>query len=155
MRTICGTFLLLVLILAISSVTAAQPYASNSKPLCTTDQPLHADREGKPIWLDTNSLLRNAMHCTAPKMPDMARSLRVEGYVSVDILVNDTGKVSCARLVRGDPLFASSAINAVKGWRFRPIRRDGKAVWFFGHLRFHFSTGGISKHENPCTVGGW
>src|SRR5690348_7853789 len=53
-----------------------------------------------------------------------------------DILVNDTGKVSGVRLVSGHPMLASSAINAAKGWTFRPMKHDGKAVWFHGHLRF-------------------
>ena len=160
MRPICGSFSLLVLILATSSSTAAQTvvsdvHATGSKALCTAQQPVYADRDGKPLWFETDSLLKGATHCTAPKMPDVARSLRAEGYVSVDILVSDTGKVSCVRLVSGHPMFASSAINAAKHWTFRPMKQDGKAVWFYGHLRFHFSTGEIGKNENPCTVAQW
>lgn len=160
MRPICGSFSLLVLTLATSSFTAAQTAmsdvnATDSKASCTTQQPVYADRDGKPIWFETDSLLKSALHCTAPKMPDLARSLRVEGYVSVDILVNETGKVWCVRLVSGHPMFASSAINAAKHWTFRPMKQDGKAVWFYGHLRFHFSTGKINENENPCTVGSW
>jgi len=159
MRPICGSFSLLVLTLA-TSFTVAQTVMSDvqpngSKALCTTQQSVYADGRGKPIWFETDSLLKRTTHCTAPKMPDMARSLRVEGYVSVEILVNDTGKVSCVRLVNGHPMFASSAINAAKRWTFRPMKQDGKAVWFYGHLRFHFSTGKINDSENPCTVGTW
>jgi len=160
MKSICGSFLLLVLTLAIPSPTTAQTavsdiHAADSKDLCTTDQPLYADQDGKPIWLDTDSLLKSATHCTAPKLPALARQARIEGYVFVDILVNDTGKVWCARLVSGHPLLASSAINAAKDWTFRPMKQEGKAVWFYGHLRFHFSSGEIKKDENPCTVEGW
>lgn len=142
---------LLALILSISD--AAQTVvsdlrASDSKPLCTTEQPLYADRDGKPIWLNTDSLLKSATHCKAPKMPAFARQARIEGNVSVDILVNDKGTVSCAKLVSGHPLLASSAINAASDWKFRPKKRDGKAVWFYGHLRFYFSTEGTKKNEN-------
>jgi len=89
-------------------------------------------------WDRTDSLLKGATHCIAPKMPALARNARIEGYVSVDILVNDNGKVWCARLVNGHPMLASSAINAAKDWTFRPMKQEGKAVWFYGHLRFHF-----------------
>jgi TonB family protein len=88
-------------------------------------------------------------------MPPLLRSAEIEGFVSVDILVNDKGRVSCARLVSGHPLQAGSAIDAAKDWTFRPIKQNGKAVWFYGHLRFHFSTREIKKEENPCTVGHW
>jgi TonB family protein len=160
MRPICESFSLLALTLATSSFTAAQivvsdVHATDSKALCTTQQPVYADRDGKPIWSETDSLLKRATHCTAPKMPALLRQAELEGYVSVDILVNDTGKVSCVRLVSGHPILASSAINAAKDWTFRPMKQDGKAVWFYGHLRFHFSTGEIKKDENPCTVAGW
>jgi TonB family protein len=112
--------------------------ASDSKALCTTEQPLYADRHGKPIWLDTDSLLKRATHCKAPEMPALARQARIDGYVFVDILVNDKGTVCCALLVSGHPLLATSAIDAAKNWTFRPKERDGKGVWFYGHLRFHF-----------------
>jgi TonB family protein len=161
MGQIHGSFLLAVLTLAFSIPDTAQTvvsdiHASDSKAaFCTTDQPLYADPDGKPIWLDTDSLLKSATHCIAPKMPALARNARIEGYVSVDILVNDKGKVWCARLVSGHPMLASYAIDAAKDWAFRPMKQEGKAVWFYGHLRFHFSTGDIKKDENPCTVAHW
>ena len=160
MRPICGSPLLLGLVLAISSSKAEQTtvnaiHASDSKALCTTDQRLYADRSGTPIWLDTDSLLKRATHCRPPKMPPLSRSLSVDGYVSLDFLVNDKGEVWCVLLNHGHPLFASSALSAAKDWTFRPTKQDGKAVWFYGHLRFHFSTGYIQKDENPCTVARW
>jgi len=159
MRSICASFLLLGLTLAIPRTNAqtvvSDAHPAGSKDLCTTDQPLYADQNGKPIRLDTDSLLKSATHCTPPKLPALARQARIEGYVSVDILVNDTGKVWCARLVSGHPMLGSSATNAAKDWTFRPMKQEGKAVWFYGHLRFHFSTGEIKKDEDPCTVAGW
>lgn len=160
MRFVCGAFSLLVLTLATSSFTAAETvandvHATDSRASCATQQPVYADRDGKPIWSETDSLVKRATHCTAPKMPALLRQAELEGYVSVDILVNDTGEVSCVRLVSGHPMLASSAINAAKDWTFRPMKQDGKAVWFYGHLRFLFSTGETKKDENPCTVAGW
>ncbi len=160
MGPFCGSFSLLVLTLATASFTAAQTVvsdvrATDSKALCTTQQPVYADRDGKPIWSKTDSLLNRAAHCTAPKMPPLTRQAEIDGYVSVDILVNDTGRVTCVRLVSGHPMLASSAMNAAKAWTFRPMKQDGNAVWFYGHLRFHFSTGGIKKDENSCIVAGW
>ncbi len=124
-------------------------------PSCTTDQPLYTGKDGKPIWLNTRSLLKRSARCTAPKMPPLARSLRVEVYVLVGILVNDEGRVRCVKRVSGHPLFASAAVEAAKEWTFRPIQSEGRAVWFYGHLRFHFSTGEIKKDENSCTVARW
>jgi TonB family protein len=128
---------------------------SDSKNSCTTDQPSYKDANGKPIWLDTESLLKGVRHCAAPNIDSLGDIARIEGYVSVDILVNDTGKVSCVRLVSGHPLLATSAINAAKDWSFQPKMKDAKPVWFYGHLRFHYSSSESAKGENPCTVAHW
>jgi TonB family protein len=160
MRTIRNLLFLILLALVFSVLATAQkvvsdPQASDSKAFCPTDQPEYTDPDGKPIWLDTESLLKNATRCRAPRMPALLRMAEIDGFVFVDILVNDRGKVWCARPISGSPLLATSAIDAAKDWTFQPKKRNGKAVWFYGHLRFHFSTGEVKKNENPCTVAHW
>ena len=157
---ICRSFFLVVLTMPLSISSTGQTVVSNihaadSKDSCTTDQPLFTASNGKPIWLDTDSLLKSARHCAPPEIASIGRMARTEGYVSVDILVNGTGKVWCVRLVSGHPILASSAINAAKDWTFQPKKKDGKPLWFYGHLRFHYSSGESTKDENPCTVAHW
>jgi len=113
------------------------------------------DRNGKEAWLNTDELLKRATHCERPGMPPLSGALRVAGHVFVDILVDEQGKVACARGVSGHPMVLGSAIEAVKNWTFRPEKVHGKAVSFRGHLRFHFSTGNIPKGEPRCTVAHW
>ena len=125
----------------------------DSSPSCRSDSPTLTDRNGKEVWLNTDELVKRATYCEPPGMPPLSRSLRVEGYVFVDILVDEQGKVACARVVRGHPMFIPGAIETVKNWTFRPERIKGKAVSFRGHLRFHFSTGYVPKDEPRCTVG--
>ena len=119
-------------------------------PSCTTDQPLYANRSGKPIWLNTDSLLKRATHCEAPTMPALAHQLRIAGHVSIDILVNDTGKVFCVQRVIGHPMLAGSATDAAKKWTFVPKRQNGRNVWFYGRLRFRFSGGNATTKS--CVV---
>jgi TonB family protein len=119
-------------------------------PSCTTDQPLYANGSGKPMRLDTDSLLKRATHCEAPEMPTLARQSRIAGYVSVDILVNDKGKVFCVQRVIGHPMLAGSATDTAKKWTFSPKRQNGREVWFYGRLRFRFSGGNATTKS--CTV---
>ena len=162
MRPIYRSVFLVVLTGALSLTNAAQtteivstPNIADSKGSCTSEEPLLADKDGKPIWLNTDALLKSATHCTAPRMPAFARQARIEEYVFVDILVNTKGQVACARLISGLPMLASSAIDAAKDWTFRPMNQNERVVSFYGHLSFHFSTGGNAKNENPCTVAHW
>ena len=119
MRPTCASLFVVELALLLSISSTAQTVVSNistsdSKDSCTTDQPLYTDANGKPIWLGTESLLTSVRHCTAPDIASLDRVARIEGCVSVDMLVNDSGKVWCVRLVSGHPLLVSSAINAAK-----------------------------------------
>jgi TonB family protein len=150
MRATLRSFYLLMLIGAISLTNISDAVDS-----CKCDGPLLTDKDGKPIWLNTNDLIKGAAHCVAPQMPPLARQAEIDAYVSVDILVDEKGKVVCVRLIKGHPLGASSAIEAAKNWVFRPKTERGKSVSFYGHLRFHFSTGPTAKNENPCTVAHW
>jgi TonB family protein len=147
-------FLVLAVVSFPSSATqdADRPHQPASLGSCTDEGPLFTDDDGKPIWLSTKVLLKNTTHCIAPQMPALYRQARIEGFVLVDILVDEKGRVACAQLVSGHPMLAGSAIDAAKNWTFRPKQQRGRAVSFYGHLRFHFSTGPISKSENPCTV---
>ena len=160
MGPICRLVFLVVLSMPLSVSSIAQTVVSNihatdSKDSCSTDQRVFSDSNGKPIWLDTDSLLKIVRHCAPPEIASIGHIARIEGYLAVDILVNDTGKVRCVRLVSGHPMLASSAINAAKDWTFQPKNKDGKPMWFYGHLRFHYSSGESTKGENPCIVAHW
>lgn len=146
-----------VLALSISArlQSVTNPHIAASGPSCPTDNPVYVGRDQKPLWFATESLARNETHCAAPQKPGMLDRSRLNGYVVIDILVDDKGKVSCARIVSGHPLLFGSAIEAVKDWAFRPRRQDGKAVWFYGRLRFHFVERGTKNAEASCTVARW
>lgn len=62
------------------------------------------------------------------EVPDAARLLGVEGVVRLEIVVDATGAVSDARVLRSVPLLDEEAIRAVKQWRFAPTVVDGQAV---------------------------
>ena len=148
-------FFIPALTMALSLCGVAQTTATDSQTPCTVEGPLLSDKDGNAVWLNTDTLLKRAIHCKAPSMPAMARQARIEGQVLVDILVDRNGQVTCARLISGHPLLVASAIDAAKDWKFRPMKQHGKAVSSYGYLRFHFSTGGTPKNENPCTVAHW
>ncbi len=146
-----------VLVLSIPArlQTVNNPRIAHSGPSCATDKPVYVGRDHKPLWFDTKSLVRNATHCAAPLKPAMLDRSRLDGYVVIDVLVDDNGKVSCARVVSGHPLLFGSAIEAVKDWTFRPKRQHGRDVWFYGRLRFHIVDGGTKNAERSCTVARW
>jgi TonB family protein len=63
-----------------------------------------------------------------PVYPAQARLLRLEGAVILTATVMEDGTVRDVNIVEGAPMFAQSAVDAVKHWRYKPYVLDGTAV---------------------------
>jgi TonB family protein len=68
-----------------------------------------------------------------PIYPERAMELGREGYVLVEVYVNDKGFVQEAwvRKVRGDQSFEQATLEAVKQFEFRPIMDRGRPISFW------------------------
>ncbi|WP_238935064.1 energy transducer TonB [Pseudomonas typographi] len=70
-----------------------------------------------------------ALQQTVPAYPRMARQAKIEGFVTLDLVIRPDGSVASATVVEGKPprLFDEAAINAVKNWKFQPRMVGGVA----------------------------
>lgn len=68
------------------------------------------------------------LHKVMPAYPPLARQARISGSVVLQAVINKNGGIEDLRLVQGNPLLASAAINAVKQWRYRPYLLSGEPV---------------------------
>jgi TonB family protein len=64
----------------------------------------------------------------SPAYPSLARSQRVEGDVSLDALIDETGRVTKIKVISGPQLLQEAAAAAVRQWKYEPALLDGKAV---------------------------
>ena len=75
-----------------------------------------------------------AIDLPRPNYPPMAKQIRVQGTVAVQVLIDETGKVVSAKAVSGHPLLMAESVKAALRARFSPtiigeqpcegIRRD-------------------------------
>lgn len=63
-----------------------------------------------------------------PEYPKEAKDKKLEGKVVLDILVDQAGVVRQANIVEGNPIFRAGALEAMKKFRFRPAKVEGKPV---------------------------
>jgi protein TonB len=97
-----------------NSVAPARELAARAKPLRIPP----TSREAVPI-VRVN-----------PVYPDYAVKARVEGWVTLDVLVNEKGEPESLQVIRSHMLLESAALDAVKQWRWRPYLLDGEAIAF-------------------------
>ena len=70
------------------------------------------------------------IHTVAPRYPDLARQAGAEGTVLVEVTLDERGRVIAARVVRHDTVesLRRAALEAARGWLFRPALQRGKPV---------------------------
>jgi TonB family protein len=61
-----------------------------------------------------------------PQYPSEAKLAGVEGVVIVEIVVDQNGAVSDAKVVRSIPLLDDEALRAVRNWHFAPAIVNGQ-----------------------------
>lgn len=66
----------------------------------------------------------------SPIYPFRARRQKVEGAVTVEFTIDTDGRTSDLRIIEAEPAntFDEAALRAIRKWRFKPGRKNGKAV---------------------------
>jgi protein TonB len=75
----------------------------------------------------------------APRYPELARKMRIEGVAIVDAVIDRYGNVVEARL-RHDPGFGcgEAALQAIQTWKYKPATLNGRPVSVFLEVRVSF-----------------
>jgi protein TonB len=63
-----------------------------------------------------------------PAYPPVARSRGVEGDITLDALIDETGRVTKIKTISGPELLQQAAAAAVHQWKYKPATLDGSAV---------------------------
>jgi TonB family protein len=80
-----------------------------------------------------------ALNLPSPVYPDSARRMRIFGIVSVDVLVDETGKVISAQASRGPAPLREAAVQAAMRARFSPTMLSGEPVKVAGVINYNFA----------------
>jgi TonB family protein len=74
----------------------------------------------------------------APSYPAIARAARASGTVNVQVMIDESGRVTSARAVSGHPLLQQSAVQAAYQARFSPTLLSGQPVKVTGVITYNF-----------------
>jgi TonB family protein len=143
------------------STATLPPSTSLDKMKVSSVQPLTPDFRGVP--LDPNkrmvvtdndappaprSLLKpvsggvlngKALSLPTPVYPEVARRMRTEGVVQVEVVVDENGKVVSARALSGPGMLRDAAVKAASLAHFSPTKLSGMPVKVTGMINYNFS----------------
>jgi protein TonB len=80
-----------------------------------------------------------AVSLPSPSYPEAARRLRTAGVVSVDVIVDETGKVISAIATGGPAGLRDVAVQAALKARFSPTKLSGQPVKVSGSINYKFA----------------
>jgi protein TonB len=79
------------------------------------------------------------IHRVDPEYPIIAVSAQIEGMVILEATVDENGAVKETRVLRSHGVLDQAAVDAVRQWRYEPLRLNGKAEPFILTVTVSFS----------------
>ena len=95
----------------------------------------------KPILKPVSGGVLNgtAVVLPPPAYPDAAKRMRVQGVVTVDVILDETGKVVAANATSGPAPLREAAVQAALKARFSPTKLSGQPVKVSGVINYKFA----------------
>jgi protein TonB len=80
----------------------------------------------------------------APKYPEYARKMRVEGVVVVEAVIDESGNVVRARFLNDIGMgCGDAAVEAIRTWKYKPATLDGRPVSVYLEVKVSFRLQGV------------
>jgi TonB family protein len=83
----------------------------------------------------------------SPAFPPIAIMAHVSGSVVMDVLVGESGKVQKVTVVSGPAMEQEAALEAAKGWRFKPLVIGARTIPYAVQLMFTFQSQGPGNYS--------
>ena len=95
----------------------------------------------KPILKPVSGGVLNgtALSLPPPSYPEAAKRLRTQGVVTVDVVLDETGKVVAANASSGPPVLREAAVQAALKAKFSPTKLSGQPVKVSGVINYKFA----------------
>jgi len=102
-----------------------------------------------PVLLDSKSASRMLLNEVKPEYPALAKVNYIQGAVRMQLQVTREGRVAEAHVVRGHPFLAEAALQAVRRWMYRPLKRGSQATEFSTFVDVRFALHGRKIDQMP------
>jgi len=95
----------------------------------------------KPILKPVSGGVLNgiALSLPAPVYPETAKRMRIAGVVTVEVVLDETGKVVAANATGGPTMLRDAAVQAAMKARFSPTKLSGQPVKVSGVINYKFA----------------
>src|SRR5438309_11506622 len=101
---------------------------------CSFHGPLLTDAQGKMVQYTSSEMKQRAT--VKQDLKGFVKQLDFRSVMVLKVLVSDSGNVVCVRTISGIPLARRPTEEAVRQWKFKVAKVEGKRVSYLGWLEF-------------------
>ncbi len=102
-------------------------------------RPTVGSRDDEPLRVGGNVSRPELLERAEPIYTEPARQARVQGAVIVEAIIDQQGRVTHVKVLKGLPLgLDQAAVEAVQKWRFKPAELNGRPVKVYYSLTVSF-----------------
>lgn len=116
--------------LAIDSVAPSREAIRAGDPSGTilANTAAHVPAAPQPIRVGGQAQDARLISSVPPAYPALARSIGLQGEVTIDALIDSAGRVAAVRPLSGPAALQQAAMDALRQWKYEPARLDGQPV---------------------------
>jgi TonB family protein len=116
------------------------PAERQPSPMASSIVPASSkQRLSERVWLAPDQAASLLVNRIEPQYPQEALDARRSGSVVLEVNVAEDGSVSSVRPLIGDPTLAAAAVQAVRSWRYQPLRSHEQPSPFQTDVTLTFS----------------
>lgn len=120
------------------ATSAAPPPVVNEEPPPPPPQPKPTPPPAPRAPISGGVLNGKAISLPKPAYPPIAKAAHASGQVTVQVVIDESGKVISAHATGGHPLLQQAAVQAAYGARFTPTQLSGQPVKVTGIITYNF-----------------
>jgi protein TonB len=94
-----------------------------------------------PIRVSSGTVAGMALSQPQPVYPPIAKAAHVQGVVILHALISKQGTIENLTVVSGPPMLTTSALDAVKRWRYKPYLLNGDPTEVETTINVNFTFG--------------
>jgi Ca-activated chloride channel family protein len=115
--------------------------------------PVQAGKLPPPRVVSAGVLNGKAVSLPKPAYSSMARAARASGQVSVQVTIDESGNVTSATAIAGNPLLQAEAVAAARRAKFTPTKLSGKPVKVAGAIIYNFDSSDPAPTSSAVVLG--
>jgi protein TonB len=95
-----------------------------------------------PLKVSSGTVAGMALSQPTPVYPPIAKAAHVQGVVVLHAIISKQGTIENLSVISGPPMLTTSAVDAVRRWRYRPYLLNGDPVEVETTINVNFTFGG-------------